>query len=236
MVAFGDVMIDGLGRIREVPSQSALSSLLANALGVRREEYERLGRLQERLQFGCRIDSVSDRFTDFQTAQLGKADRSWSTTGIVHERAGGPQTYESPHIRERDYDAGVRMVVVLRLAPEEESPTLDDVAHALDWPVRPLFLGRKCCLPAGRLLDGFVLAESMLQALQLTPKSATPPGRAGRNSPLVLSIPAEGACPPGFEEVASTEERDWPAGVHAGLKRRYRGLVPQDWLAATEAS
>ncbi len=236
MVAFGDVMIDGLGRIREMPSQSAVSGLLANALGVRREAYDRLSRMQARLRFGCRLDAASDRFTDFQTAQLGKNDRAWSTHGFVHERAGGIQTYDSPHIREREYDCSVRMTLTIRLVPADEAPTLDDIAHALDWPARPLFLGRKCCLPASRLFGGFVEAESTLDALRSLPVSGPQTSGRAPTNPIVVSIPAEGPCPVGFHEVTSTEERDWPAGVHAGLQRRYRGIVDRSWMMQPEGA
>ena len=38
LMAFGDVMVDAIGPIRDTPAASTLTGLLANALGVRREE------------------------------------------------------------------------------------------------------------------------------------------------------------------------------------------------------
>src|SRR5690606_26406243 len=60
----------------------------------------------------------------------------------------------SPYIRQRYYRADARVIVALRLEPSEVSPTLDGVASALDHPARPLFIGRKTCLPSAPLLAG----------------------------------------------------------------------------------
>ncbi len=240
MVAFGDTMIDSLGPIRETPSISAIAGLLANALGLRREEFASLSRLQERLVLACRIDHVEKRFSDFQTAQLNGKDRGWTTFGVIQERAGGASTFDSPHIRERDYDADVRMVIALRLRDAEESPTLDDVARAIQWPARPLFLGRKCCLPSAPMFDRTVDAETAFDALLGVPllERSRARGRQSqtRSSHLVVTLPPDEACPAGFETIYSTERRDWPAGVHAGEQRRFRGTVDPAHFAAGEIS
>ncbi len=238
MVAFGDVMIDRLGPIRSSPSVSGVSGLLANALGIRREEFARLARLQERLIMACRMDRPGTRFTDFQTAQLGGDDRWWTTSGRIQERAGGADTFNSPHIRERDYDSDVRIVVALRLRDAAESPTIDDLARALQWPARPLFLGRKCCLPSAPFFDQITEAESSFHLFQRlgTPAFRRLPFRASATSTarVAMTLPPDEPCPDGFETVRSTEWRDWPAGVHAGEQRRYHGTVPLDWFAPAE--
>ncbi|MEP6621974.1 MAG: type I-E CRISPR-associated protein Cas5/CasD [bacterium] len=237
MVAFGDTMIDSRGPIRETPSTSAISGLLGNALGFRREQSARLSRMQERIVFGCRLDHVDTRLTDFQTAQLNGKDRGWTTSGAIQERAGGANTFDSPHIRERDYDSNVRIVLALRLRDAEEQPTIDDLAHAVQWPARPLFLGRKCCLPSAPIFDGFVEAEDAMDALLRTPVRARRrrSTREEQGDRFLVTLPADEACPDGFETVYSTEWRDWPAGVHAGEQRRFRGTVERARFA-TEAT
>lgn len=240
MAAFGDVMIDSLGPIRDTPAVSAISGLLANALGLRREQTLALSRLQERLVIACRIDHAESRFTDFQTAQLGANDRWWTTDGRVQERAGGANTFDSPHIRERDYDCDVRMLILLRLRDAAETPTLDDVAQAVQWPARPLFLGRKCCLPSAPLFVGFVDAVTAFEALRGVPLFARR-SRSYRNqrdelSEIVVTLPPDDPCPEGFHTVYATEWRDWPAGVHAGEQRRHRGSVARAEFAQGEAS
>ncbi len=240
MVAFGDTMIDSLGRIRETPSVSAVSGLLSNALGIRREDHGRLSRLQNRLVLACRVDRVALRFSDFQTAQLNGKDRGWTTSGRVQERAGGTTTFDSPHIRERDYDSDVSITLALRLRDAAESPTLEDIAHAIQWPSRPLFLGRKCCLPSAPMFYGLLDAEHAFAALQQIPlRESMAQHRWDAHQLLrkiVVTLPPDEPCPQGFERVFSTERRDWPAGVHAGEQRRYRGTVDSAVFKAGETS
>ena len=143
LMAFGDVMVDAIGPIRDVPAASALTGLLANALGISREESGRLQRLQGRLVFGSRIDRPEERFTEFQTAKLEASDNGWTTGGRPEGRAGGTATYDSPHIRHRDHDADKRITVALRLDPQDEEPGLDVIAAALDEPARPLLHAAK---------------------------------------------------------------------------------------------
>ena len=239
MVAFGDVMIDSFGPIRETPSTSAISGLLANALGFRRESWERLEQLQDRLILATRVDHVDSRLTDFQTAQLDAHDRNWTTGGRIQERAGGAATFGSPHIRLRDYDCSVRLSAVLRLRDDDATPTLDELARAVEWPVRPLFLGRKCCLPSAPLVSGFIEASSAFDALRLTPSTRPLFGRDRFRAPaddrVIVSLPTEEPCPEGFETVVTTEKRNWPSGVHAGQQRRYRGLVDRSWFATEQS-
>ena len=168
LMAFGGEMIDNHGVVRSFPAASMLTGLLANALGWRRIERERHQRLQDRLVFAARIDrepAGGVRLRDFQTAQLGASDRGWTTRGRPEGRAGGAATYRAPNLRRRDYWADMRVTVALRLEPELEEPTLDELRSALDWPARPPFIGRKPCLPAERLFGGFADADSVLAAL-----------------------------------------------------------------------
>lgn len=216
LASFGGTMIDARGMTRDFPAASALTGLLANALGYERHETDLLDRLQARLVFAVRREHepVLGRMTDFQTAKLGANDKSWTTRDRIEERAGGAATYDSPHIRYRDYHADTRMTVVLRLMQTEEAPDLDDIAIAIDRPARPLFIGRKGCLPASYLLapgkDRWVEALSPHDALQALP------GAAGVRA-LWPAAPGEGA------EI--TDRRNWRSGLHGGNRRVTEGRL-----------
>ncbi|MDQ7774408.1 MAG: type I-E CRISPR-associated protein Cas5/CasD [Paracoccus aminovorans] len=56
------------------------------------------------------------------------------------------------HHRRRDYLADHETRVVLRLAAGQ-GLSLDELAQALDRPARPLFIGRKPCMPSARLVQ-----------------------------------------------------------------------------------
>jgi CRISPR system Cascade subunit CasD len=221
LLAFGGEAVDARGVIADFPGASMLTGLLANALGWRRSDRNALAGLQARLHYAARIDRNGTRLTDFQTAQLGRNDQGWTTRGVPQGRAGGTNTYNSPHLRQRDYDADKRVVVALQLDPAEERPTLADLEAALDEPARPLFLGRKPCLPSGRICAGIVDADGFLAALATMPLSV---GAA----PRVL-LP--GAEPPerGDETRPWSGQRNWHSGVHGGTRTvRIRSLPAQE--------
>ena len=111
------------------------------------------------------------RLTDFQTAQLGANDRGWTTRGAPEGRAGGANTYDAPHVRYRDYYPDTLVIVALRLVSDEEAPTLESLATALDEPARPLFIGRKPCLPSAPLFAGWEEGDTALAALLAYPLS-----------------------------------------------------------------
>ena len=98
LAAFGGEMIDAHGVIRNVPAQSMLTGLLANALGWNRTMRAEHQALQGRIVFGAvwEQDVALSRMTDYQTAQLGKNDRAWTTRGVPAGRAGGAATYAGP--------------------------------------------------------------------------------------------------------------------------------------------
>ena len=222
LMSFGGDMVDAYGVVRDFPAKSMVAGLLANALGWERYEADRHARLQERLVMGAARVAEGRRVRDFQTAQLGGGDRGWTTRGRPEGRAGGAATYLSPHIRYRDMDADARVLVALRLDPAEEEPGLDALADALDRPERPLFVGRKLFLPSRPIGAGTVEAGSILGALARgVSLLAAPPPHAGVRG----QWPASEGLGPHDREEELTDERHWPAGVHAGLRRVAEGMV-----------
>ena len=228
LMAFGGETIDNLGVIRRFPASSMLTGIFANALGWRRTERERHQRLQDRLVFAARIDREPAgglRMTDFQTAQLGRSDRGWTTRGVPEGRAGGANTYDAPHLRYRDYFADMHVTVALRLEPADEQPTLEKLADSLDEPARPLFIGRKPCLPSVPLNGGLCDADSALGALVDTPlhDDATDETdvhllwRSGESSDRVRLT----------NTYMLTDERNWRSGLHGGGRLVHEGTLPR---------
>lgn len=217
MLSFGGATIDNLGVIRPFPAASMLTGLFANALGWRRTEREQHQQLQDRLVFAARIDrepATGVRMTDFQTAQLGAGDQGWTTRGTPEGRAGGANTYNAPHLRYRDYYADMRVTVALRLEPADDSPTLDELAAALDEPARPLFIGRKPCLPSTPLFGGFEDGDTALAALLRPPLYC--------DSPTSEPVRALWPVDEGVSDIKSpppemlTDQRNWRSGLHGG--------------------
>lgn len=230
LMSFGGDMVDAYGVVRDFPAKSMVAGLLANALGWERYEAEAHARLQARLAIGSARVAEGRRIRDFQTAQLGRKDAGWTTRGRVEGRTGGQDTYLSPHIRYRDADADARVLIALRLNPADEAPTLDMLADALDRPERPLFLGRKPFLPSRPLRLKTVEADTIRAALVA---GLALLGMTG-DAPVRAQWPrAEGLVGNAREEEL-TDERHWPAGVHAGLRRVAEGEIARSEIAPVE--
>lgn len=224
LMAFGGTMIDANGPTRDLPIVSLVTGLIANALGWHRGQRELHRDLQQRLVLGVRLDRAGTELRDFQTAQLGAKDEGWTTRGEPEGRAGGPNTYKSPHIRQRHYRADAFVTVALRLEPAELAPTLDDVARALAEPARPLFIGRKPCLPSRPILaEPPVDAANVHEALSCVaiPSGANDNRRGRARSDVRLVVPRRDwpASPAPVRTELVAETRDWIAGVHAGETR-----------------
>ena len=225
LMSFGGETIDNYGVIRPFPAVSMLTGLFANALGWRRVERERHQGLQDRMVFAARIDrepAGGVRMTDFQTAQLAANDQGWTTRGAPEGRHGGPRTYDAPHLRYRYYYADMRVTVALRLEPVEAAPTLDDLADALQEPMRPLFIGRKPCLPSALLFGGFAEGKTALAALLTAPEA----DNAGQSCRL-LWPETEGVdnISPSRKYLLS-DQRNWVSGLHGGGRTVCEGVTP----------
>ncbi len=219
LIAFGGETIDNYGVIRDFPALSMVTGLFGNAMGWDRGDDALHNRLQERMVMGARLDSDGERLVDFQTAQLQANDKGWTSRGVAEERAGGAGSYAGPHLRYRHYHADMNVLVALRLQPGDESPTLEDLATALDKPARPLFVGRKNCLPTSRLMAGWVEADNILSALQLAEPA------------LLHNVHAqwpdgEGRLPDQQDRTLDVcDERNWTSGVHGGWRPVREGVL-----------
>ena len=171
LMSFGAPIVDQLGRVQPFPARSMLTGLLANALGYDHSDADATTRLQARLRYASRADQPGRRLTDFQTVDLGlphmHGDRAWTTRGAVVPRKGGSGL--STHIRYREFWQDAFHVVALTLLPADHSPNIDELADALRSPARPLFIGRKCCLPSRPLLYGRRQTLTLLDALRREP-------------------------------------------------------------------
>ena len=224
LMSFGGVAVDNRGVEMPLPAASMMTGLLGNALGLRRQDFAELNALQSRLRFVVRMNRDGFSLTDFQTAELNKSDQGWTTRGEVESRDGGAGTYAGKHIRYRDFHADRRVVIALWLEPAEQEPTLAQLQVALQHPHRPLFIGRKSCLPSTYIDAGIVEAASPLDALATQPVDSSEPAVPATVFEL---LPTTAPPKPGDLRVSGI--RVWENQVHGGEQRwRASSLVPKD--------
>lgn len=225
LVSFGAPAIDQNGVVQSFPALSMLTGLIANALGWDHRDIDKLEDLQNRLRYAARSDRRGESLLDYQTVDLGTEwmvaeNAGWTTRGRIAERAGA--SGEATHQRYRHYRAdSIHTVAVTTVG--NGPPSLDDLATALREPMRPLFIGRKCCLPAAPLLLDVVEAASLVGVLIQTPRAR----RADHGL-----LPAcwwdgddDGGSQDASRVVPVSDERDWRNRVHVGRRLMREGHV-----------
>ena len=240
LMSFGAPSIDAFGRTARHPSRSMLTGLFGNALGWDHGDWERLDGLQRRLRWAARLDREGSALREYQTVDLGQGHLStegrtavsWTTRGAIDQRDGGSDAKLGTHQRWRDHWADAVYTVAIGL-DGAGPPSLDDLANALRRPARPLFLGRKPCLPAAPLFGSLTHALSLAHALSAAPLdlrrvTAGPRRKADRPTHLRAWWPADetsAAIDGPVELLSVTEERDWRNQIHGGERRLHHGML-----------
>jgi len=225
LMSFGGIAVDNRGVEMPFPPPSLVAGLLGNALGYDRSEAAKLQSLQNRLRYALRIDREGAPISDFQTADISGQDRAWTTSGVPETRAGGSDTYKGKHLRYRDLHADRAVTLVLTLAPADEPPTLEHLAQALNTPARPLFIGRKHCLPSSPLCLGIIHADSAWQALHATPLAEA----ARQQANLRIFLPADinpAGAPPEFRLHRVSGLRQGSSHIHGGTQSWHEYVAP----------
>lgn len=218
LMSFGGVIVDQHNGTDRFPGTAMLTGLFANALGWSHSDAEQLQGLQARLTFAARWDVEPEALLDYHTVDLGQPKMSepgWTTRGTPEHREGGPDARKGTHQRYRHYWVNGIMTVATTLQVDGE-PSLDDLEHALREPARPLFLGRKTCLPAEPVLIGRRQGNDLLSILRDVPRAT----RLGKvpDEPMQARWPAELGADHAAQVRPVYDLRDWRNQWHAGRR------------------
>lgn len=161
------------------PTKSGVVGLLAAALGIGREEPEKLVPLNQ-LRFGVRVDQEGEFLVDYHAAR--KEEKARKAERVVS------------YITYRHY---LTDAIFLAGLESQDDALLRELDQALHHPAFPLFLGRRGCPPTMPLCLGIRqkdLKTALAEEPLLTPPWRQPAPAAGR---MVLdAAPGEpGAVP-----------------------------------------
>jgi CRISPR system Cascade subunit CasD len=226
LISFGAPIIDRHGKVQSYPALSLIAGMLGNALGYDHSDFEKLESLQSRLRYASRQDRAGQPLRDYQTVDLSQTfmldQNAWTMQGWLDKRKGGSSS-RGTHIRLRDYRADSIHTVALTLQPDNDNPTIDELQHALQFPERPLFIGRKTCLPATPIFVSRIQCESLTEALQKTPLSNRADER--KKYPAWWPVDEGGNQPKADMEQPVTDRRDWKNQIHVGERWIAKGEI-----------
>lgn len=230
LLSFGGTVVDQINATRDHPGRAMLTGLFGNALGYRHGDAAALSALQRRIRWAAREDQPGRPFMDFQTVNFTAEfmRQGWTTRGrpeVREAKYSKPETGTS--IRYRHYLADALYLVAVALA-EGDGPDLDALDAAVQRPARPLFLGRKCCIPSTPLRHGRVTTNRLRDALvhpdvpRIVRRGLTVRDEAHER--VRAWWPIEDGTEIG-RTLAFTDDMDWENQLHVG--RRY---VQEAWV------
>lgn len=227
LMSFGGVMVDHHNVTDRFPGLSLFAGLLANALGWSHGDGAKIGMLQERLIVASRWDIEPEAIVDYHTVDLGQPKMiapGWTTRGVLEHRDGGAAK-KGTHIRYRHYWANGVLTAVLALADDAE-PDFAVLESALSQPMRPLFLGRKTCLPNSPVLVGRESGEDVLAILKAVPRVRCTVRKA-RSQGMAARWPADVGTNREDQLKAIYDQRDWKNQWHAGRRIVAEGVIEE---------
>jgi len=224
LMSFGETKIDNISPTIMFPGASMIAGFLANALGFDHAEAECTQRLQDRLILASRQDLAGKLLVDYQTVDLSqpRIAQAWTTYGKVEKHGGSVN--DGTHQRWVYYisDAVYTVAVALGRKIEPDDPRVQDLAVALRHPARPIFFGRKSCVPSAPPLLGLIEADNVLHALQQVPFSERCLAADGR---LLAQWPAHLGLDMNAHVTRIADKKDWKNRVHLGRTSVRQGLL-----------
>ena len=227
MMSFGDVAVDEQRPIDRFPGVSMVTGLVANALGWDWSETEKLQALQDRLVLAVREDLAGERLREYQTVALPGKGGLFVTHSIPCSRnLDKPMTVQ----KYLSYWANSLITCFIALTGLG-TPTLDEVACALKKPARPLFLGRKTCLPTEPVFRGEIFGaespeEAVLRSCQLDKR---PLKFVESPHSCVVEWPYDGRTVVSQSEIFERRDlKQWKNNIHGGSRLVVRRMVSAD--------
>ncbi len=143
MMSWGETAVGGERRSARHPSRSAITGLVAAALGIKREDEDKQKKLGDSVGFGLKLLSAGDILKDYHTTQVPKAVSKVKYCTRRDELKANPAAIGTI-LSSREYRTDSLCIVAL-WSQSEAAFSLSQIKAALQKPVFHLYLGRKSC-------------------------------------------------------------------------------------------
>jgi len=168
MASWGDIAVGEFRSSWDHPTRSAVVGLLCAALGIRRDEEERLARVANGYCFSFRVNEDSIPVRDFHTTQVptsgtGRNKKRFFTR---KEELSVSEDQISTILSTRDYLCDCGYTVFVKALPDAPY-SLNELKSSLLSPVFTLYLGRKSCPVSVPLNPQVIEADSLYEACLL---------------------------------------------------------------------
>jgi len=167
MASWGDIAVGEYRPTSDHPSRSAILGLLAAALGIRRDEEERLSSLSEAYLMAISMDAPGLLVRDYHTSQVPPAGkgRKKNLFATRREELGIPREDLSTVLSTRDYRVDAVSTVCIWNRDESAPYPLEQLRDALNRPAFVPYLGRKSCPLALPVHAQVVTGENLADVL-----------------------------------------------------------------------
>lgn len=225
LVSWGEIAVGGERQSSRQPSKSAIVGLVSAALGIKREEEERLNALSYSMGVAVQLYSGGFVLKDFHTAQVPRS-KSKVVYHTRREELLGLDEKDNAIISYREYRCDALSVVAIYLKKTDLEFSLQSIESALREPEFQLYFGRKSSVPSLPLAPKIVNKPNLKEAfseysvefpipiksdaLEWMKKIYSQYPRKTLYDDTGISYFWEASIDSGFEELQSVERYDQP--------------------------
>ncbi|NBD01604.1 type I-E CRISPR-associated protein Cas5/CasD [Atlantibacter hermannii] len=167
LASWGEAAVGEMRHSAIIPSRSALLGLLAAALGIKRDEEQRLSRLNQHYLFAVRPLSYYEQgIRDYHTIEVPKENKKRIYYTRKDELTLAPDDIGT-QLSFREYRCDAYYHIAIKATPDAPY-NLEALAEAIRFPVFPLYAGRKSC-PLALPLAPKIVAGSLGVAFSQMP-------------------------------------------------------------------
>jgi len=179
MASWGEEAVGEIRHTARIPTRSAILGLLAAALGIRREEEERLAAFNQHYHLAVRpLSAIESWLRDYHTVSAPRENKKYRYSTRRDELCLAPDEVGTV-VTHREYRCDGFWHIAVSATPQA-AVALETLHDALLTPHFPLYLGRKSCplaLPlAPRILTGTLNAVFLQAGNELVTSEFAAPG------------------------------------------------------------